>query len=113
MDEFKLINANFFFAAVNDIKKKLSKDTDEVHIVIHFLDDYTRHMGDHTATPEHSFMTLEPFVKMLEKEDDLKDQLLALGKKLENEECDFSCLGDSLTGFMNESLNRITAHVEL
>lgn len=70
-------------------------------------------MGDNIATPEHSFMTLEPFVKMLEKEEDLRDQLLTLGKKLENEECDFSCLGDTLTSFMNESLTRITAHIEL
>lgn len=58
-------------------------------------------------------MELEPFINMLSKEDDLKVKLVELGKMLEKAECDFSCLGDHLTSFMNDSFERLTQRLEL
>lgn len=52
-------------------------------------------------------MALEPFISMLKAEDDLKKRLVELGKLLEKAECDFTCLGQHLTDFMNESLDRM------
>lgn len=55
-------------------------------------------------------MELEPFIDMLGKHDDLKLKLVELGKMLERAECDFTCLGDHLTKFMNDSFDRLTQH---
>lgn len=96
---------------VNSTRSKLPATTDEEHVVLHFLDDYTTHVTG--GKSDHKFMELEPFINMLSKEDDLKVKLVELGKMLEKAECDFSCLGDHLTNFMNESFERLTQRVEL
>lgn len=79
--------------------------------MLHFLDDYTSHVTG--GQDDHKFMALEPFVEMLSKEDELKKRLVELGKMLERAECDFTCLGDHLTNFMNDSLERLMQHEEL
>lgn len=93
------------------VKEKLPPDTDEAHIVLHFLDDYTHHVtgGD----GEHSIMDLAPFLSLLEKEKEVRDKIVKLGTLVESGECDFTCLGDYLTKFMNESIEKIVAHMEL
>lgn len=52
-------------------------------------------------------MALEPFISLLNKQDDLKKRLVELGKLLEKAECDFTCLGEHLTEFMNDTLERM------
>lgn len=100
------------YLTVNSTKSKLPANTDEEHVVLHFLDDYTNHVTG--GKNDHKFMELEPFIDMLGKEDDLKVRLVELGKMLERAECDFTCLGDHLTKFMNDSFERLTAqHSEL
>lgn len=89
----------------------MPSDTDEEHVVLHFLDDYTSHVTG--GNSDHKFMELEPLLSMLGKEDDLRHRLVELGKKLENAECDFTCLGDHLTQFMNDSFERLSAHADL
>lgn len=74
-------------------------------MVLHFLDDYTTHITG--GQSDHKFMQLEPFIDMLSKEDTLKMKLVELGRLLERAECDFSCLGDRLTQFMNDSMERM------
>lgn len=97
---------------VNQTRAKLPADTDEEHVVLHFLDDYTAHVNG--GKSDHKFMELEPLLSMLGKEDDLRVKLIEVGKLLEKAECDFSCLGRHLTEFMNESFKRMTGgHVEL
>lgn len=98
--------------SVNSTRSKLPADTDEEHVVLHFLDDYTTHVTG--GKSDHKFMELEPFIKMLNKEDDLKVRLIELGRMLASAQCDFTCLGDHLTKFMNDSLERLMApHEEL
>jgi len=105
-------NAFSSYNPVNKTKSSLPEGIDEEHIVLHFLDDYTAHVTG--GQSDHKFMELEPFIAMLSKEDDLKLKLVELGKQLEKAECDFTCLGDNLTLFMNESMERLTAmHTEL
>lgn len=96
----------------NSTRSKLPPNVDDEHVVLHFLDDYTTHVTG--GKSDHKFMELEPFINMLNKEDDLKIKLVELGKMLEKAECDFTCLGDHLTQFMNESLERLLSpHEEL
>lgn len=101
-----------FNLLVNKTKSNLPAETDEEHVVLHFLDDYTAHVtGD---TNDHKFMTLEPFISMLGKEDELKVKLVELGKKLERAECDYTCLGDQLTQILNDSIDKLSGgHTEL
>lgn len=99
------------FSKVNATRKRLPNDTDEEHVVLHFLDDYTEHVTG--GQNEHQFMQLEPFIAMLGEHDDLREKLVALGKMLEKAECDFTCLGDKLTEILNESITRMFAHTEL
>lgn len=77
---------------------------------MHFLDDYTAHVSGGT---EHKFMQLEPFIAMLGKHDDLREQLIELGKKLERAECDFTCMGDNLGTILNKAMERMMQHTEL
>lgn len=72
---------------------------------MHFLDDYTAHVSGDPS--DHKFMALDPFISLLSKEDDLKKRLVELGKLLEKAECDFTCLGQHLTDFMNDTLDRM------
>jgi hypothetical protein len=88
----------------------LPADTDEEHVVLHFLDDYTAHVTGHN---DHKFMELEPFIAMLNEHDDLREQLVDLGKKLERAECDFSCMGDNLGVILNKAMHRMLKHDEL
>lgn len=85
-------------------------DTDEEHVVLHFLDDYTAHVSGGT---EHKFMELEPFISMLGKHDDLRERLVELGKLLERAECDFTCMGEHLTDILNKAMDRMMQHTEL
>ena len=78
---------------------------------MHFLDDYTTHVTG--GQSDHKFMELEPFISMLGKHDDLREKLIDIGKMLERAECDFTCLGNHLTEFMNESMTRLMQHSEL
>lgn len=97
--------------AVNKTKSELPADTDQEHVVLHFLDDYTSHITG--GQSDHKFMELEPLINMLSKEDDLKKRLVEIGKLLERAECDFTCLGDHLTQFMNDSMERLMPRDEL
>lgn len=86
-------------------------DTDEEHVVLHFLDDYTTHVTG--GLSEHKFMELEPFITMLSQHDDIREKIVELGKSLERAECDFTCLGNNLTEILNESMERMMRHEEL
>lgn len=90
--------------SVNTTKAKLSPGTDEEHVVLHFLDDYTSHVS---GSDEHKFMELEPFISMLGAHDDLREKLVALGNLLERAECDFTCLGDKLAEILSEAMERM------
>lgn len=102
---------SLILTSVNSTRDRLPEGTDEEHVVLHFLDDYTEHVTG--GKSDHKFMELEPLLHMLGKEDDLKMKLVELGKMLEQAECDFTCLGDHMTKFMNDSFERIVAHIEL
>lgn len=58
-------------------------------------------------------MELEPFIAMLGEHDDLREKLVDLGNRLERAECNFTCMGDHLTDFMNESMERMMKRDEL
>ncbi|KAG9508925.1 Solute carrier family 35 member G1, partial [Fragariocoptes setiger] len=68
----------------NETRKRLPTDMDDAHVVMHFLDDYTQHMSG--GKTEHSFMKLTPLLEILVREEELKQKLVDLGKKLEFEE---------------------------
>jgi hypothetical protein len=99
------------YQLVNATRKRLPADTDEEHVVLHFLDDYTEHVSG--GSTQHKFMQLEPFISMLSKHDDLREQLVELGKKLKRAECDFSCMGDNLGVILNKAMERMVSHTEL
>ena len=94
----------------NATRAKLPPETDEEHIVLHFLDDYTAHVSGHD---DHKFMELEPFISMLGKHDDLRERLVEFGKMLERAECNFDCMSSHLTEFMNDAMERLVKHDEL
>lgn len=77
---------------------------------MHFLDDYTAHVS---GSSDHKFMELEPFISMLNKHDDLREELTNLGKLLEKAECDFSCMGEHLKNILNKAMERMMQHTEL
>jgi len=99
------------FHPVNATRARLPATTDEEHVVLHFLDDYTSHVTG--SNNDHKFMQLEPFIDMLGKHDDLKNKIIDLGAKIERAECDFTCLGDHLTDILNDAMERMLKRDEL